>query len=868
MSLLSGIIGKLFPRQNAMEQGSVVEEVWMASLSGEKNGRFLSRDEGSYASAYSGGALELVLRKSGLFAWTEAPLYQYGDFGVEAEMAFGEDAPYSSCGLLFRLANETNFYALLVSNRGYVRLDAIFNGKPRTIVAWTECASATAPSFRLRLIARGPHLIAFVNEEWVLEAMDETFRTGYLAFAGQFYDEGLPEGQSSGLSAKSAAAAGPAEARFRLVSLLAESRLAELEAWYYRFTYVEAAGADARCRLASSYFSMGEWLSAAVQLRKAEKLRPLDPEELFLKAEISLRLELHDEAEAAIDACLASGATGVTRDRAVEEKANILYLRGRYPELRAYTRDRLAQDPSNARLWTLAGHACFNLGDYIGAAEEYSRAAALEPEQPLCRMNEARAREQAGDRKGASRAYMAAAKGFFEAEADDDLALAMARVEELEPRQPELAAMKAKLLFRNGKRKEAKAAIDRLIAEGTEDSALHYLAGLLEIDAGKRMKALACFEKAVSREPSYPLYAFRLAESLFLLGRPEAKAAIARALELGPDDGWICNLGAMAILAGATGAASATGTTAGTTGTVLGKNGSTSCLSPEEAAEARRLLEKACRALPEAAEPVINLAELESLSGDHEAALVRLSALPENAAARNQAGNILVRQGRIDEAVREYRRAVRMDPSVTEYLLNLAAAYLEIESFSDAEDCVRKALERDPSPRAYLLAGNIASVYGDWVRAEAAFRVGLEAAPDDAVLLLALARTYLGARKLKKAEECARRLDEIDPERAAAFDREYLETTTESLSCSSCGRIWRIPRDLPAQSGASIRGMPPDDSPAGVCPRCGKVYCIACRKSELQDNRFTCPDCGEALKLSDNRLRWLVRESMKRAGKD
>ena len=327
----------------------------------------------------------------------------------------------------------------------------------------------------------------------------------------------------------------------------------------------------------------------------------------------------------------------------------------------------------------------------------------------------------------------------------------------------------------------------------------------------------------------------------------------------------------MAILAGAERrAVSAAGTVpagpAGPAGSV--GVGVASSLSPEETAEARRLLEIACRALPGAAEPVINLAEFESLSGRHEAALASLSAFPEDATARNQAGNILVRQGKIDEAVREYRRAVRIEPSVTDYLLNLAAVYLELESFSDAEDCVRKALERGPSPRAYLLAGNIALVYGDWVRAEAAYRVGLEAVPDDAVLLMALARTYLGARKLKKAEECGRRLAEVDPERGEAFKREYLETTTESLSCSSCGRIWLVPRVLPAQSGESIRGMPPDDSPAGVCPRCGKAYCIACRKTELQDNRFTCPDCGEALKLSDNRLRWLVRESMKRAGED
>ena len=58
--------------------------------------------------------------------------------------------------------------------------------------------------------------------------------------------------------------------------------------------------------------------------------------------------------------------------------------------------------------------------------------------------------------------------------------------------------------------------------------------------------------------------------------------------------------------------------------------------------------------------------------------------------------------------------------------------------------------------------------------------------------------------------------------------------------------------------------MPPDDSPAGACPSCGKIFCIACRKDQLQDSRFTCPDCGEGLKLSDNRLRYLVRLHLQR----
>jgi len=73
-----------------------------------------------------------------------------------------------------------------------------------------------------------------------------------------------------------------------------------------------------------------------------------------------------------------------------------------------------------------------------------------------------------------------------------------------------------------------------------------------------------------------------------------------------------------------------------------------------------------------------------------------------------------------------------------------------------------------------------------------------------------------------------------------------------------------VPRDLPRQSSANVRAMPPDESPAGECPCCGRIFCIACRKAGLVDSRFTCPDCGEALKLTDNRLRYLVRESIRR----
>ncbi len=188
---------------------------------------------------------------------------------------------------------------------------------------------------------------------------------------------------------------------------------------------------------------------------------------------------------------------------------------------------------------------------------------------------------------------------------------------------------------------------------------------------------------------------------------------------------------------------------------------------------------------------------------------------------------------------------------------------MELERYSEAEERIRIALDLGAGSRGLLLAGNLARIYGDLPRAQAAYRLGLETYPDDPALLAALARCYFGLRNYAKAGDIVQRLAPLAPERAARLEAEIVEATTEALSCASCGRAWQVPRDLPAQSAANIRGTPPDDSPAGACPSCGKVFCIACRKAELSDSRFTCPDCGEALKLSDNRLRYLVREAIR-----
>jgi|GEM_PF-631515 len=940
---------RLFRRAPAApEPGSLVEELWLAELSGDQEGRFLEVEDSGYSARYLPGSpkgegsqdgselaqprLALELRRPNLFAWTEAPVYRYSDFVLEGEISAPAREPYSASGFLFRYQDEGDFYALLVSNRGFFRLDVVLSGKPRTLVAWTELPEDIRSEgsagdggrgtlrFDLRVIARGELLTIMVDDQWVAEAADDSFDSGYVAFAAQRYaaEDGMAPDQARPDPGSDPQASGeaPRPAAFELRSCMVESRPVEVESWYYRNNFYVLPEASARRRLADTFFAMGESLSAAVQLRKLAKLRPLDPDELFLKAEAALHLGLRDEAEAALDACLAAAPDRVD---AAEEKANLLYLQGRYLELRDALGGLLAGHRDNSRLLCLSGHAKFNLGDFAGAAEEYRAAADLEAEgsagAALNRMNEARAWDQAGRGDEAAEAFLKAARLLAEQEADADLDLALGRLAALRPRSLEVKAIKAKALYRRGRKDEAAKLLGELTAKKAADSGSLYTLGLILAERGEGEKALEFFRSALELEPDFALYAFRYAERLFLLeqsGKRPRKTAEPAGDEAAGAPGDVAAApaeGTVAPVAAGSRAAAAPASareavrralalvdSAGKERAWILNLAGQEALSRGDLEAARIHLEAARAALPEAPEIAINVADLESRSGCVDRALAVLEPFADRADCRNQAGNVYAAAAgafergaipgggaraaegadapgsdpgeKLDEllnaAAREYLKATNLEPYAAEYQTNLAAAYIELERYADAEERLRKALDQGGGPRALLLTGNLARVYGDFPRAEAAYRLGLQASPEDPDLLLALGATYVSLRNFSKAEEVVGRLASSAPDKADRLRGEILEATTEPLSCSSCGRAWRVPRDLPAQSAANIRAMPPDDSPAGACPSCGKIFCIACRKADLsEDKRFTCPDCGEPLKLSDPRLRYLVRESLK-----
>ena len=87
----------------------------------------------------------------------------------------------------------------------------------------------------------------------------------------------------------------------------------------------------------------------------------------------------------------------------------------------------------------------------------------------------------------------------------------------------------------------------------------------------------------------------------------------------------------------------------------------------------------------------------------------------------------------------------------------------------------------------------------------------------------------------------------------------FRERYEVAYRCSGCGREWWVPREVPRQGRLVVRGEPPGQAPAGVCPVCGRIYCVGCASEHVVDSRLTCAVCGEPLKLSDQRLVYLFR---------
>ena len=113
----------------------------------------------------------------------------YTDLAVEAELRFVDPIETTTAGLLFRLADEQNFYAYSLSSDGFYALEVCERGEWRQLLAWTPWPTIDSRGGvnRMRVTLQGDQISLFLNNELLAQTVDTTFSTGRLALNANTY---------------------------------------------------------------------------------------------------------------------------------------------------------------------------------------------------------------------------------------------------------------------------------------------------------------------------------------------------------------------------------------------------------------------------------------------------------------------------------------------------------------------------------------------------------------------------------------------------------------------------------------------------------------------------------------------------------
>ena len=795
---------KLFRKKETSLPTDIVNEKWHTSFSLFQDPRFLPEVDDNYTSSIEHGALSFKLLKKNLFAWTDDPLYRYDNFLLKADVGIDESNGYSSVGFLFRRTEDLSYYYFLVSNRKHYRVDLVLNGTPTCLIDWTPCQEFNPSKFSIIISADGSLLSFYLDGSWLGNVSDDSLEAGGFSFAGQNYDE-------------------KDRAVFMLNNIEIESRPVHLERLREKLL-PSSIPVESRLAFAESRLRSGHYSAALIEIKKVLPSVNNDPAALMMAADCCVNLEMYSEALNLLEKVSAD-------DRAFSfymQKAGLLYLMNDFIGLRTLLTDNMELLNDSAAAHNLLGNAEYSLGNWERAAAAYRKAFSLEEGQALFAFNCARALHRSGCKEDAAELYGNAARLYFRAGEYGELEGVLPFLEELDESNPETMSLKAKLLFQDGDFKAASGIFNKLIKDDKADSTVYYLNALIEAQFGHSRKASNSFKKALELEPGYHLYYFKFAEFLFLKG-DACEQYLDKAIELAPEDPWIQNLSGLVMIERA------------------------------EYEAACEFFRKAQENAPEEDEIRINYSEALFLSGRIDEALKLLSG--ENVDVLNQRGNIHSRLNDFPAAVEAYEAAHKADHARTDIMLNLAAASIETDAFSRAEELLVRVLDSGDSGQAYNLLGNLASLKGEYSRAEAAFRKAVETVPGYIDAVCNLAELYMNREKLNDAEILLGGLKVKEPgERYTALKKRLYKLRMSVYRCSNCGEEWVVPKKLPEQPALQLVGEPPDNMPGGKCVECGKIYCIGCVKDKLSEGRLVCLDCGARLKLSEDWMRYLYHQ--------
>jgi tetratricopeptide (TPR) repeat protein len=155
--------------------------------------------------------------------------------------------------------------------------------------------------------------------------------------------------------------------------------------------------------------------------------------------------------------------------------------------------------------------------------------------------------------------------------------------------------------------------------------------------------------------------------------------------------------------------------------------------------------------------------------GDMTSALARFQAAvnanPQDAEARNNLGQVLVRQNRAADALPHFDEAIKIDPSKWAYRFNRARAYGLLSRWTEAVNEYRLATELFPGDYAtHYNLGLVLMRLKQYPEAVTALEQAVTLAPSEASFLISLGTAYVGVAKPDRAKATFEQFLEVAPD--------------------------------------------------------------------------------------------------------
>lgn len=191
-SVAGGVIGSRFS-----PSGRVIFEDNFSNSSGFwYTGEFIDADMSIGGAEYAGGQLKMTIDPVNYWIYTEYGRQSFSDVQVSVDASVLQASEVGEYGIVCNLQDDSNFYALTVSEDGYFNISIFYMGEWFYLVDWTYTDLITkGADATITATCAGGRLALAYNDVLLTEVEDTTYQSGFVGlYIGTFEAPNLTVG--------------------------------------------------------------------------------------------------------------------------------------------------------------------------------------------------------------------------------------------------------------------------------------------------------------------------------------------------------------------------------------------------------------------------------------------------------------------------------------------------------------------------------------------------------------------------------------------------------------------------------------------------------------------------------------------------